>query len=193
MSTMLARSAALALSCITCAEALAQEEPLCAQISEGEIVGADGLPLSSGPNAQGYDYELHKFEGPYCDTMGNTAACAPYANVRLTMLWNDAWLSNQDCDGDELLDRHFGYASYRGSGAELTNIMTAPFERDGEACEWHYVTWFAAAPLDATLVNGVWMNADGTRLGAAIWTHFATVNTLYQEVCGDDATVAEEN
>jgi hypothetical protein len=39
------------------------------------------------------------------------------------MKWNDAWLANVDCDGDGLLDRHYGFGSYIGSGAWLTNHM----------------------------------------------------------------------
>ena len=45
--------------------------------------------------------------------------------------WNDAWLSNKDCDGDGLLDRHYGLDSYRGSGAWLTNHQSGEYEVDG--------------------------------------------------------------
>ena len=92
---------------------------------------------------------------------------------------------DEDCDGDSYLDRHAGFASYRGSGAQLTNMLRGTIEQNGELCDWHYVYWIVAAPSDARLQNGVWIAADGSQLGAQIWSDFAVTNTLYQEVCGE--------
>ena len=102
------------------------------------------------------------------------------------MLWNEAWISSQDCSGDGYLDRHQGFASYRGSGAELINIMRGTVLINGDTCDWQYVYWIHAAPLDARLSGGVWYRSDGTRLGAQTWTDFATVGTYYEELCGED-------
>ena len=67
------------------------------------------------------------------------------------MKWNDAWLSNQDCDADGLLDRHNGFASYIGSGAWLTNHQSGEYEEDGTVCKWNYFTKIVAAPANAVL------------------------------------------
>ena len=163
---------------------VAQADEACEQIEGGELFQSNGQPVTSGMNERGYDYELQKFEGSYCQTLANPEQCA-FEGVALTMLWNDAWLSDEDCDGDSYLDRHRGFASYRGSGAELTNIMRGAIEQNGEICDWHYVYWISAAPSDATLTNGVWYASSGEKLGPQIWTDFAVVGTLYQEVCGE--------
>ena len=43
------------------------------------------------------------------------------------------WLSNKDCDGDGLLDRHYGYDSYIGSGAWITNHQSGEYvDADGD-------------------------------------------------------------
>ena len=47
----------------------------------------------------------------------------PYRSIKLVMKWNDAWLSNMDRDDDGMLDRHYGFSSYIGSGAWETNHM----------------------------------------------------------------------
>lgn len=46
------------------------------------------------------------------------------------MKWNDAWLSNKDCNGDGLLDRHLGYLTYIGSGAWLTNHQSGTYQSE---------------------------------------------------------------
>jgi hypothetical protein len=163
---------------------VARAEQACEQIESGTLLRSDGQPVVSGSDERGYDYEQRKFDGAYCQTLANPDVC-DYQDVWLTMLWNEAWISSQDCDGDHYLDRHSGFASYRGSGAELTNIMRGTMLENEQACEWHYVYWISAAPLDAQLTNGVWYKSDGTLLGSQIWTDFAIVGTLYEEVCGD--------
>jgi hypothetical protein len=66
----------------------------------------------------------------------------PYRNDCLLMKWNDAWLSNEDKDLDGMLDRHWGYASYIGSGAWETNVQSGSYELEvnGEMTEiqWNY-------------------------------------------------------
>ena len=88
------------------------------------------------------------------------------------MKWNDAWLSNKDCDGDGKLDRHYGFATYIGSGAWETNHMLGEDDEDGH---WTYFTKIVAAPADAVLIEGVWYAADGTEIGPSIWGEFATI------------------
>ena len=86
------------------------------------------------------------------------------------MRWNDAWLSNMDCDGDGLLDRHSGFTSYIGSGAWLTNHQSGTdVDGNGKKCRWTYSVKIVAAPADATKVGEVWYAADGTEIGPDIW------------------------
>jgi len=102
----------------------------CTRIQDGTLVGADGCDLVLGYNQWGYNYQAHMFNGMWCDYHptyrpdgANYQWCLDnMADVELMMKWSDAWLSNTDCEGeDNLLDRHFGFPSYIGSGAWLTN------------------------------------------------------------------------
>lgn len=162
-----------------------------------------GQPLTIGYDIYGYNYQAHLFNGTYANVYlgrdgfppyeGDTDAYLadnpgaeskwywPYRDDKLSMKWNDAWLSNKDCDGDGALDRHYGYASYIGSGAWLTNHQSGGTGKD----KWTYFVKIVAAPADATVVNGVWYGADGTEIGQVIWGSFAII----QEVeSGEGAT-----
>ena len=102
------------------------------------------------------------------------------------MKWNDAWLSNKDCDEDWLLDRHYGYDSYIGSGAWITNHQSGEYEdEDGNICKWNYFVKIVAAPSDATLSNGIWYAADGTEIGGVIWGAFAIIMQVENDACAD--------
>ena len=111
----------------------------------------------------------------------NGVWCWPYRDIWLNMKWNDAWLSNKDCDGDGKLDRHYGFDSYIGSGAWETNHMRGEDE-DGK---WVYFVKIVAVPEDAYSDGGIWYTADGTEIGPVIWGEFAII----QEVSsGEGAT-----
>lgn len=155
-----------------------------------------GEPLMTGYDAYGYNYQGHMFRGDYVNVYmggygyppydGNDDSylsenpdaenvwCWPYRGTRLVMKWNDAWLSNKDCDGDGKLDRHYGYGSYIGSAAWLTNHMYG-WDENGR---WTYFTKIVAVPDDAVLKNGVWYTADGTEIGPEIWGSFATIQEV---------------
>jgi len=156
----------------------------CTSIQSGELVGSYGNVLSVGYDAWGYNYQAHLFSGKYCDSYRDAAWCQPYAEDNLAMKWNDAWLSNQDCDSDGKLDRHYGFDSYIGSGAWLTNHMSGVYEgENGETCKWNYFTKIVAAPADAYVENGYWYTADGTEIGAVIWGDFATTQEVSNDSC----------
>lgn len=173
---LLALAAALALAL----PSLAQAE--CTTIQDGTLLTSAGDTIEMGFDNWGYNYQAHMFNGKYCDAYRDAAWCQDYKDIDLLMKWNDAWLSNADCDGDGLLDRHFDLASYQGSGAWLTNHMKGMYlDNNGKKQRWEYFTKIVAAPADATLTGGVWFAADGTEIGPAIWGEFATV----QEVSND--------
>lgn len=154
----------------------------CTTIQSGELVASDGSVITTGFDIWGYNYQGHMFAGFYCDSYRDAEWCQLYEDVRLLMKWNAAWLDNKDCDNDGLLDRHFGFASYIGSGAWLTNHQSGTYFNDeGKLCHWDYFVKIVAAPFDAELVDGVWYAADGTEIGPVIWGAFAII----QEISND--------
>jgi hypothetical protein len=164
----------------------------CTRIQDGTLTTSDGELLTTGFSEWGYNYQAHLFNGMYCDYHPLYRPGGPYydwcqayyGNVDLLMKWNDAWLSNVDCDGDGLLDRHYGFDTYIGSGAWTTNHMWGSYEDEGgNTCNWDYFVKIVAAPEDATLSDGVWYNADGVEIGPEIWGEFATIQEIENDPC----------
>lgn len=153
----------------------------CTRIKDGTIVDVEGNSVSVGYDQFGYNYQAHMFNGRYCDY--DRVIGGAYCDVELIMKWNDAWLSKKSCDDDNLLDRHYGFDSYIGSGAWLTNHMWGSYEQEGETCEWDYFTKIVAAPADAISTGGIWYAADGTEIGPAIWGEFATIQQVENDPC----------
>ncbi len=155
-----------------------------------------GQPIPTGFDPYGYNYQAHLFKGSYANVYlgrygyppyeGDDEAylaanpsvvnvwCWPDRKTELVMKWNDAWLANTDCDGDGQLDRHYGLASYVGSGAWETNHM----QGTDESGTWTYFCKIVAAPGDATQSGGIWYAADGTEIGAEIWGEFAVIQEV---------------
>jgi hypothetical protein len=174
----------------------------CATIQSGTILyGAGhylaGQPITTGYNGYGYNYQAHEFRGYYANVylgsdgfppfngddasylVQNPTVVAkwywPYRMYEIAMKWNEAWLSNKDCDGDGKLDRHLGFPTYIGSGAwEMYS------EKMGGPAGYTYMSKIVAVPADAVLIAGVWYNAAGVEIGPAIWGEFAVI----QEVIG---------
>ena len=158
----------------------------CTTIQSGGLFTSDDPPvvITPGYDQWGYNYQAHMFNGLYCDSYRDAAWCQPYKDVNLAMKWNDAWLSNMDCDDDGLLDRHYGFDSYIGSGAWLTNHQSGEYEGDdGETCKWNYFTKIVASPGDATSAGGIWHTAAGTEIGPVIWGCFATIQQISNDGC----------
>ena len=155
----------------------------CTTIQDGTLLTSDGRVITTGYDEWGYNYQAHIFNGGYCDSYRDAAWCHPYRDVHLSMKWNDAWLSNKDCDGDGLLDRHYGFDSYIGSGAWLTNHQSGEYEEGGKTCKWNYFVKIVAAPADAEVKDGFWYTADGTEIGPVIWGAFAIVQEVENDPC----------
>jgi len=163
----------------------------CTTIQDGTLVTSDGIPITTGYDDWGYNYEAHIFNGGYCDYDRDPGCCEGCADIDLIMKWNDAWLSNKDCDGDGLLDRHYGYDSYIGSGAWLTNHQSGKVEVNGKLRKWTYFCKIVAVPSDATLVGadeknrvggyGYWRDANGMEIGPNIWGAFAVIQEVYND------------
>ena len=151
----------------------------CTTIQDGTLLASDGDVITVGYDEWGYNYQAHLFNGGYCDAYRDATWCQPYKDVNLMMKWNDAWLSNKDCDGDGLLDRHFGFDSYIGSGAWLTNHQWgSDVDEDGNVYNWYYFVKIVAAPADAFPEGGYWYTADGTEIGEVIWGDFAIIQQV---------------
>ena len=147
----------------------------CTTIQSGELYTSDEEVIKPGFDKFGYNYQARIFNGRYCDY--NRVIGGDDCDVHLIMKWNDAWLSNQDCDGDGKLDRHYGFDSYIGSGAWITNHMKG----DG----WTYFVKIVAVPKDANLVGSIWYTAGGTEIGPVIWGQFAII----QEVLSGEGAI----
>jgi hypothetical protein len=173
----------------------------CATIQQGIIQYSAGhylagMPLEVGYDDFGYNYQGHMFKGSYANVYLGGAGYPPYTGddegylaenpgvvshwawpyreIQLLMKWNDPWLSNKDCDGDGKLDRHYGFATYIGSGAWETNHMKGGSGKDS----WTYFTKIIAVPADAVKVAGIWYTADGVEIGPDIWGEFATIQEV---------------
>ena len=159
----------------------------CTTIPQGGLFGSDGVEIATGFDVWGYNYQAHLFNGGYCDAYRDAVWCQPYVDINLSMKWNDAWLSNKDCDDDGLLDRHFGYESYIGSGAWITNHQSGEYPgEDGNTCNWVYFIKIVAAPADAYEENGYWFTADGDEIGPVIWGSFAIIQTISNDTCAGE-------
>lgn len=156
----------------------------CTTIQSGDIIGSDGLIIQVGYDQWGYNYQANIFNGYYCDSYRDASWCQAYKDIELTMKWNNAWMSNQDCDGDGKLDRHPGYSSYIGSGAWLTNHQKGSYtDSEGNECKWEYFSKIVAVAADATKTNGIWYNAEGKEIGPVIWGQFAIVQQIENDPC----------
>lgn len=182
--------------------ALAKPKDSVTRIQDGVLTYSAGHfldeeVLSVGFDAYGYNYQGHMFKGSYFNSYAGGAGFPaydgddeayltanpgaeshwawPYRGVNLLMKWNDAWLANTDADDDGALDRHYGFDSYIGSGAWLTNHQSGVNE---DGTHWTYFTKIIAVPSDATLDDTVWYSAEGVEIGEKIWDAFATIQTV---------------
>jgi hypothetical protein len=143
----------------------------CVTIQNGILRTSDGRLITPGYNEQGYNYQALMFNGMNGED-------------NLQMKWNAAWLSNMDCDGDGLLDRHLGFPTYIGSGAWLTNHMSGTYiALDGNECKWTYFVKIVAAPSDAKLgkEGKFWYAPNGVQIGPVIWGQFAIIQEVYND------------
>lgn len=179
---------------LVCDFAKAVDSDGCTTLQDGVLVDSAGNLLTTGYDAWGYNYQAHLFNGLYWNNSRpavpwteETLIAAGKSTTWLTMKWNDAWLSNKDCDGDGLLDRHLGHDSYRGSGAWCTNHQSGSYEVEvkekTKVAHWTYFVKIASAPTDAYTAendDGVLMyyGADDVEIGSVIWTHHARIQQV---------------
>lgn len=166
----------------------------CTTIQSGTIYDSSGNVITTGFDEWGYNYQGMMFNGFYCNSSRPETPCEEDDTI-LLMKWNEAWLSNKDCSGDGLLDRHYGYDSYIGSGAWLTNHMQGTYVDDeGETCHWTYFCKIVAVSDSDYLVDTgqtdeyeepirIWYTADGDEIGREIWGAFAIIQEVSNDTC----------
>ena len=149
----------------------------CTTIQSGKIVTEQGKTIKVGYDAAGYNYQAQIYYGePY--------PVGEWANWFLLTKWNDAWLSKQDCDGDGLLDSRYGYDSYKGSGAWVTNHWThTHLNEDGKKCKVTIFRKYIAVPEGSYVEDQVFYNADGTEIGEYAFPDFALVQKVVNDPC----------
>lgn len=158
---------------------------VCSNIQSGALTDVVGNQITLGYDLWGYNYQAHMFNGFY-DNYSRPATPATGGDS-LEMKWNDAWLSNKDCDGDGKLDRHYGFSSYIGSGAWLTNHQSGTYLGDnGQVCHYTYFVKIVAAPADASSSGGIWYTGSGEPIGPAIWGDFAVIQEISNDSCTGD-------
>ena len=158
--------------------ALAKQE--CITIQDRMLLTVDNELIKTGIDEWGYNYQDHVFDGGYCDAYHDADWCYSYKNVDYIMKWNDAWLSNKDCNNDGLLDE-----SYIGSGAQVTSRQSGKVKVNGELREWIYFVRIIAAPSDAHKKDGHWFAVDGKEIGPVIWRSFAVIQEVYNDPLGE--------
>ncbi len=110
-------------------------------------------------------------------------------SITVSAKLNDAWLSNKDCDPDGLLDQHYGFSSYKGSGAWETNHMMGT---DEDGTHWTYFIKIVAVPVNALCFpapapsnscadGSLWRLPDGTEIGPSIWSELAIIQEVYND------------
>jgi len=144
----------------------------CTTIQDGTLHASTGELLTTGYDEFGYNYQAHMFNGRYCDY--DRVIGGDYCDVNLIMKWNDAWLSNKDCDGDSLLDRYYGFDSYIGSGAWCTNHQSGTYV--GDDSKEHKWTWFVKIVAKPTSDY----NCAGHG-GVEIWGSFCEIQSVYND------------
>ena len=152
----------------------------CVTLEEGTLYSFNGQPVSADCDQFGCNYHTRIYDGRYCDV--DQKPGGEFCHVDLFVKWNNAWLSNKDCDGDNFLDKP---QSYIGSGARCINRLSGTYlDENGNKCRWIYLLKIEAVPLGATLVDGIWYTADGREIGPEIWGSFAKVVSIYNNPNG---------
>ena len=168
-------------------------------------------PLVIGYDDYGYNYQAHMFNWTYANAyLGRPGDSFPpytgddesylsenldaenhwawpYRNDSLSMKWNEAWLSNQDCDKDGKLDSHYGNSSYKDSGAWLTNHTSGEYEDENwDIQKWNEFYKIIAVSSDAEIIDGVWYTAEDEEIGSVIWGQFAIIQYIYNDTWTGD-------
>ena len=152
----------------------------CVTIQDGTLTAKDGVTfLTTGYDDFGYNYQAHIFNGRYCDydrVIGGTDC-----DVDLIMKWSDNWLSNVDCNEDNLLDRGLDSSTGEATGVSegwCTNHQSGKYiAADGRKCKWTYfVKIVYVGPAPDPPEEDPWADYR-------IWGSYAIVQSVYNDQC----------
>jgi len=146
----------------------------CAKIQSGTITAANGIPVTLGYDPWGYNYQAHIFNGLY-DNYSRPAVPVATGDVNLMMKWSDDWLANQDCDGDNKLDRGLNAKTGVSGGISvgwLTNHMEGDCQIAGG--DSIHVTYSVKIVYDAGA-------ACGAGSAACIWGSYAVIEEVGED------------
>jgi hypothetical protein len=184
----------LAMVLVIAGEVLARRT--CQTIPRGEIFYPPGHylvgPIPDDVDAYGFYYQGHMFVGlmvnyylgalgypPYKEDAATYLNENPdvvllpeweYRNYSMYMEWNDAFLSNRECNGDGTLDRHLGHRCYKGSGAGFTlhlsqsNPVTPDYLMSNDY-QWNNLKKVEAVPAHAVTDGAKWYTRRGVEIG----------------------------
>lgn len=155
-------------------------------------LGGDGYPPYMGDTEAYYEaMVMYGFASTVEEAEAILSAWWYWDNrdEHLVMKWNDAWLSSQDRGDDNMgsvpdgaLDRHYGYPTYSGSGAWVTNHRTGYdyIEHRGKVkrVRWTYFIKIITPPSTAYKVDGIWYTEDGVEIGPDRFGAFAAVQMV---------------
>lgn len=154
----------------------------CATIQSGSIVDSFGNPLSVGQDEFGYNYQAHSFNGTYDSSdrqidgtyFGSTG---DFVDDRLAMKWSDPWLSNLDCNGDNLLDRGLENGVVGGtSKGWLTNHIEGEYiDVNGDSQHYTYMT-----------------KIGWTGPGSPLWGEYTVQQEVYNDPAGGITGLAQK-
>jgi hypothetical protein len=155
----------------------------CAKIKSGSIIDTAGNPVTLGNDQFGYNYQAHLFNGTY-DSSDRVldglyfGSVGDYTDDNLIMKWSDEWLSNVDCNGDNLLDRGLNSKTGVATGASmgwLTNQIEGDYiGTDGDS---HHYTYFAKIVFD----NGAACTSGSP---SCLWGTFSLIEEVYNDPFG---------
>jgi hypothetical protein len=160
----------------------------CTTIQSGALVAPDGGPVSMGFDWWGYNYQAHQFQGSYCGFSKGMLCSGMFSGMTVHANWNDAWLSNMDCNGDGVLDQHCNLPTYEGSGAwNMTHMAFSYPGPNGTTCEWSYFAKIVAVPTGSYLVDGMWYAPWGVPIGPDEGEGLAVVMRTMVDTCNGGA------
>ena len=195
-----------------------QAQAACVTIQQGTLVYQSGYlagyPLQVGVDPYGYNYQAHSYNGSYFNAYANgsglppyngddTAYLAawpiaashwawPYRSVDVAMKWDDMWLANMDCNGDGKLDRHYGFASYVGSGAWLTNhngwevTVGKHGKQANEFIKIVAIPATAVVGAPASYFGEQTVYVDNKVMGDQLWGEFAVIQYVLNDPSNGD-------
>ena len=143
----------------------------CSTIKDGIITDTAGNVLVPGFDLFGYNYQAHQFEGTY-DSSDRTidgtywGQTGDFVDDKLSMKWSDDWLSNQDCNGDNKLDR----GTTGTSLGWITNHVVGDYDSNGDGTQDAHFTGFDKI---------VWVGPGGS-----LWGEYEIIQTIFNDPTG---------